>query len=68
MLGDQISEDWGWFNKDRQKHYLNAYLTRIETTYDKLYENKKQEYLLLQLQQISKELLDLFEKKYLFYI
>ena len=43
-------------------------MTRIETTYDKLYENKKQEYLLLQLQQISKELLALFEKKYLFYI
>jgi hypothetical protein len=43
-------------------------MTRIETTYDKLYENKKQEYLLLQLQQISKELLDLFEKKYLIYI
>jgi hypothetical protein len=38
-------------------------MTRIETIYDKLYENKKQEYLLLQLQQISKELLDLFERK-----
>jgi YVTN family beta-propeller protein len=52
---------WGWFNKDRQKHYLNTYLTRIEATYDKLYQTNRQEYL-AQLQQISKELLDLFRR------
>jgi YVTN family beta-propeller protein len=51
----------GWLNRERQRHRLTRYLTRIETTHDRLFEGNKQDYV-LQLQQISKEILDLFKR------
>ncbi|HET7344266.1 MAG TPA: YncE family protein, partial [Nitrososphaeraceae archaeon] len=51
----------GWLNRERQRHRLTRYLTRIETTHDRLFEGNKQDYV-MQLQQISKEILDLFKK------
>ena len=51
----------GWLNRERQRRRLTRYLTRIETTYDRLFESNKQDYV-LQLQQISKEILHLFKR------
>jgi YVTN family beta-propeller protein len=51
----------GWLNRERQRRRLTRYLTRIETTHDRLFEGNKQDYV-LQLQQISKEILDLFKR------
>jgi List-Bact-rpt repeat protein len=51
----------GWLNRERQRRRLTRYLTRIETTHDRLFESNKQDYV-LQLQQISKEILHLFKR------
>ncbi len=52
----------GWYNKDRQKRFLNIYLNKIESIYDIFFQDKsfnKQEYI-MRLEQIRKEILRLF--------
>jgi hypothetical protein len=46
----------GWYYKYGQRRYINRYLTRIESTYDTLYDDDKQR-CILQLQMIRTELL-----------
>src|SRR5215467_1813156 len=54
----------GWYNKNRQKHYLNIYLSKIESVYSAFFQNEsysKEEYI-MRLEQIRKEILRLFRK------
>jgi YVTN family beta-propeller protein len=54
----------GWYNKNRQKRFLNIYLSKIETIYDIFFQNdsySKQEYV-MRLEQIRKEILHLFRR------
>ncbi|HEY7079455.1 MAG TPA: beta-propeller fold lactonase family protein [Nitrososphaeraceae archaeon] len=54
----------GWYNKNRQKHYLNLYLSKIESIYSAFFQNdsySKEEYV-MHLEQIRKEILRLFRK------
>jgi len=46
----------GWYNKYRQRRYINRYLTRIKSTYDTLHDDDKKR-CILQLQMIRTELL-----------
>ncbi|MGN6632452.1 MAG: YncE family protein [Nitrososphaeraceae archaeon] len=52
----------GWYNKDRQKHFLNIYLNKIESIYDTFFQDtsfNREEYV-MRLEQIRKEILRLF--------
>ena len=52
----------GWYNKHRQKRFLNIYLNKIESIYDIFFQNdryNKQEYI-MRLEHIRKEILRLF--------
>ncbi len=52
----------GWYNKNRQKRFLNIYLNKIESIYDVFFQDEsfnKQEYI-VRLEQIRKEILRLF--------
>ena len=52
----------GWYNKDRQKRFLNIYLNKIESIYDTFFQDKsynKEEYV-MRLERIRKEILRLF--------
>jgi YVTN family beta-propeller protein len=54
----------GWYNKDRQKRFLNIYLNKIENIYDVFFQDEnfnKQEYI-VRLEQIRKEILRLFRR------
>jgi len=54
----------GWYNKDRQKRFLNIYLNKIENIYDAFFQKpsfNKEEYI-MRLEQIRKEILRLFRK------
>jgi YVTN family beta-propeller protein len=54
----------GWYTKNRQKHYLNVYLSRIESIYDTFFQDanyNRQEYI-MHLEQIRKEILRLFRR------
>lgn len=52
----------GWYNKNRQKRFLNIYLNKIESIYDTFFQDtsfNKEEYV-MRLEQIRKEILRLF--------
>lgn len=52
----------GWYNKDRQKHFLNIYLNKIESICDTFFQDtsfNREEYV-MRLEQIRKEILRLF--------
>jgi YVTN family beta-propeller protein len=52
----------GWYNQDRQKHFLNTYLNKIESIYDTFFQDtgfNREEYV-MRLEQIRKEILRLF--------
>ena len=52
----------GWYNKNRQKRFLNIYLSKIETIYDIFFQDtsfNREEYV-TRLEQIKKEILRLF--------
>jgi len=52
----------GWYNQDRQKHFLNIYLNKIESIYDTFFQDtgfNREEYV-MRLEQIRKEILRLF--------
>jgi YVTN family beta-propeller protein len=51
----------GWYYKYGQRRYINRYLTRIQSTYDTLHEEDKQQ-CILELQRIRTELIYLFKK------
>jgi hypothetical protein len=51
----------GWYYKYGQRRYVNRYLTRIESTYDTLHDQDKQQ-CILQLRCIRTELLYLFKE------
>jgi hypothetical protein len=51
----------GWYYKFGQRRYVKKYLTRVETTYETLH-NEDKEQCILQLQNIRKELLYLSKK------
>ena len=51
----------GWYYKYGQRRYINRYLTRIQSTYDTLHEEDKQQ-CILELQSIRRELLYLYKK------
>lgn len=52
----------GWYNKNRQKRFLNIYLNKIESIYDTFFQDasfNKEEYV-MRLERIRKEILRLF--------
>jgi YVTN family beta-propeller protein len=59
-----ISITVGWIFRNRQRRYLNKYLTTIHTAYDTLYKNgdKKQQEYLLRLDTVRKEVTNLYIK------
>lgn len=64
MLGGMVGASsifLGWYYKYGQRRYTKKYLTRIETTYETL-RNEDKEQCIMQLQNIRRELLYLFKK------
>jgi YVTN family beta-propeller protein len=52
----------GWFFRNRQRRYLNKYMTLIDVAYETLYKNSNTKEFLLRLQLIRMEVTHLFKK------
>jgi YVTN family beta-propeller protein len=52
----------GWFFRNRQRRYLNKYMTLIDVAYETLYKNNNSKEFLLRLQLIRMEVTYLFKK------